>query len=82
MPTGEMSDGEREFEALDRVLGSFTRLLDDCERSRDSAEARICLGVARELYPPVRDLAEQLRLQHGEVPAVRAGIARLDQRLA
>jgi hypothetical protein len=38
--------------------------------------------VARELYPPVRDLAEQIRLTHGEVPSVRARIARLDEQLS
>jgi hypothetical protein len=82
MATAQSSAGEREFEALDRVIGSFQRLLDDCERAHGRTEARACVGVARELYPPVRDLAEQIRLTYGEVPSVRAGLARLDQQLA
>jgi hypothetical protein len=71
-----------EIEALDRVIGSFQRLVDDCEQSGDENHARVCLDVARELYPPVRDLAEQIRLTHGEVPSVRARIARLDEQLS
>jgi len=71
-----------EFEALDRVIGSFQQLLDDCERAHDRPQARVCVEVARELYPPVRDLAEEIRLRHGEEPSVRARIARLDEQLA
>jgi len=71
-----------ELRALDRVIGSFQKLLDDCGDERDSLHAGACLAVARELYVPVRELAEQIRLTHGEVPSIRARIARLDEQLA
>lgn len=75
------SSGEREYEALHRVIISFQRLVDDCEQAEDPHLARECLAMARDLYPSVRHLADQIRLTYGEVPSLRAGLARLDEAL-
>jgi hypothetical protein len=76
-----MATQTREVEALERLVNSFEQLIESCEGSEDRAASKAVLKVARELYGPVRELAEEIRHAHGEVPSLRAGIARLDQAL-
>lgn len=80
MPEETQSTNEQ-IDALRQVLDAFTELVDVCEASDDRRTSRACLRIARDLYGPVRDIAEELRLSHGEIPSIRADIARLDESL-
>jgi len=69
------------MDALREVLQAFNELVQDFQHSHDRPLARACLRIARDLYRPVREIAEELRLSEGEVPSIRADIARLDATL-
>lgn len=70
-----------DVEALQKTIHSFDELVRSCERSDDRRAARACLRLARELYEPVRDIAAEIRMAHGDLPDIHAGIAKLDQAL-
>jgi len=80
MPDETQSTNEQ-LDALRQVLDAFTELVNECEASGDRQLARACVRIARDLYGPVREIAEELRLSHGEIPSIRADIARLDETL-